>query len=461
MALRLKKARYPVLIFFALIAAVLFGSCSRLVGWGVLLWSSEDPAIPSGTVLPVYIRSNINHVWVAGIPAAYRRQNDPIDKFEVPLSQLELVGSKGKARKRAEAFSEYALTYAETLQDGLPIRDAADNGARRVYRLKQGEIIKVLDSVKGNPAISATGDPLPGEWLLVLTEGGSTGYCFSYRLKLFEHSGGPLALTRVDQEEQADPELDRLLAKTWSPEWYGTMVNTRRINPEELSRHWGFSPGQDTGMARIYLPTLDRTFSYTRIRPAGPRTWRFEGAPLQMTLNSDTILAVQYIEDGGAPRTFYFTVLPADVDDLIVQESARRESLFNAIYTQGPVYISANYGTLDFTSDGKFVWTGYRLLIPQIIPASALGSGVISMGLFLAPSLADRYDGAFSLRFDGIGSANTVVNFMYTLDAQGFRIEHVPAVNISEETVTRRAASPTVIYFFRDERSSLKKTAVN
>jgi hypothetical protein len=84
------------------------------------------------------------------------------------------------------------LTYAEAVQDGLPIRSEPDNGARRVYRLKQGEIVKVLSRAERSPAMS--GDtPLPGEWLKVLTDDGSSGYCFSYRLKLFEHTGDSLS----------------------------------------------------------------------------------------------------------------------------------------------------------------------------------------------------------------------------------------------------------------------------
>jgi hypothetical protein len=401
----------------------------------------------------VYIRSNIDQVWVVGIPDAYREPGDSIDKFEIPLPQLELVGRKKAAQERAAAFSTYARTYAETLQDGLPIREGPDNSARRVYRLKLGQIIKILAQVEGNPAISTTGEPLPGNWYRVLTEDGSVGYCFSYRLKLFEHAGGPLTVSPITAEETEDTELERVLAAAWSPESYGTMVASGRIDLEELSRHWGFSPGQDTGMARINMPGLDRTFSYTSIRPDGSRSWRFEGAPLQMSLRSDTTLAVQYSEGGGALRTLLFVILPTDVDDIIVQETERRHTLFQNLYTEGPLFSSTNYGTLAFSPEGRFTWTGYELLVPQVISPSVLGSGTVEMRLFLSPSLLNRYDGAFSLLFDGIGGPGTMVDFMYTLDAQGFRIEYVPPETLDGVIVTRRAASPVVIYFFRAARS--------
>jgi hypothetical protein len=417
----------------------------------MLLWSSEDPPIPSGTVLPVYIRSNIDQVWVVGIPEAYLSGKGGLNKMEVPLAQFELVGSRSKARKRADSFAQFALTYAENLQDGLPIRDNTDNSARRVYRLRTGEIMKVLAKAEGNPAISATGEPLPGDWYKVLTEDGTTGYCFSYRLKLFEHYGGTLAAAEAGQSEDADPDLDLLLAKVWSPESYGTMVNNRRISLDEFSHHWGFDPGQDTGIARIFLSNLDLSFSYTGIRPTGSRNWQFEGTSLTMNLRSDTTLAVQFTETGGAPHTLLFVALPAEVDDLIIQETARRETVFDTIYTQGPVFTSNNYGTISFNETGEFSWTGFSLLIPQIIPPSAPENGTISMDLFLAPILEERYDGAFTLHF---GNDAAVVRFMYTLDNQGFRIEHIPEANIEELTVNRRANSPMVLYFFKDDRPS-------
>jgi hypothetical protein len=39
---------------------------------------------------------------------------------------------------------------------------------------------------------------------------------------------------------------------------------------------------------------------------------------------------------------------------------------------------------------------------------------------------------------------------MYSLDNQGMRLEVVPDFAIEDVTVTRRAASPMVLYFFKD-----------
>jgi hypothetical protein len=145
------------------------------------------------------------------------------------------------------------------------------------------------------------------------------------------------------------------------------------------------------------------------------------------------------------------------VDDLVVQETARRQGLFEVLYSRGPSYTSHNYGTLSFEENGRFTWTGYNILVPQVIPAPALEGGVVDMRLFLANSLADRYNGAFTLRFNTAGtltsgaSRGVEVDFMYTLDNQGFRIEYVPPTSRDGIVVARRASSPMVIYFYRSE----------
>jgi hypothetical protein len=445
--------RFFRLVITLILSGVLFlslSACSGRIGWGMLLWASGNPPIPSGTVLPVYLRSNIDRVWVVGIPGAYRTEGDDIGKLEIPLSHFEFQGSRKKAEQRARVFAPYALVYAENLQDGLPIRDAPDNAAaRRIYRLKEGEIVKILAPAEGNPAVGANGDPLPGEWFEVMTEDGSTGYCFSYRLKLFEYTGGALAVEQEDEKNQDDPELDRVLTQAWSPESYGTMLNNGRVNLDDRSRRWCFSPGQDTGIARIYTAGLDQSFPYTKISQNGTRSWRFEGTNLQMSLHSATTLSVQYTEPGGALRTLLFVALPAEVDDIIDQETTRRENLFTAISDEGPVFTSTYYGTLSFTGEGNFTWTNNQRLIPQIIPAAAENYGLIDMNLYLAPSLQERYSGAFTLRFASKTGGEIPVRFLYVMDSQGLRIEYAPDTSMDGILAARRSSSPMILYFFK------------
>ncbi len=135
------------------------------------------------------------------------------------------------------------------------------------------------------------------------------------------------------------------------------------------------------------------------------------------------------------------------IDDLIIQENARRDTLFQSIYSQGPVFTSNNYGSITFTHAGGFIWTDFDLLVPQLIPPNTKGDGRVLMDLFISESFMDRYIGAFTFRFAG---SNTTLRFMYNIDNQGLRLEVVPDFAVEGIAVTRRASSPMVLYFFKN-----------
>ncbi len=425
-------------------------SCTRLLGWGVLLWSSENPAVPSGTVLPVYIRSNIDQVWVVGIPDEYRTSEDALDKYEVRLWELEFVGSKKDAEARAAEFSALAKTYAETLQDGLPIRESPGNNARRVYRLREGQIIKVLEKTDGVAAVGANGAPLPGDWYQVLTSDGSIGYCFSYRLKLFDQIAGQAVASPEVETIEEDTDLDMIFTQKWYPDWYGSMINNMQIDLADISKQWNFDPGQDSGTARVYLPGTDLSFNYSSVRKSGNRSWVFEDTSLQMTLQSDTRLMVQYTKGTGSPQNQVFVTIPISIDDIITQERERREALFETFMEAGPAFRSENYGTLTFLPGNAFSWTGFNLLVPHVIPAAVEGQGPVDMGSFVSRDLQGRYNGVIALGFSGLNqNASAIRYFLYVHDNQGIRLEYVPESSFEGNVVTRRAASPIVMYFYK------------
>jgi hypothetical protein len=430
---------------FSLFPLLAFSACSKIIGWGVLLWYVEEPAIPSGTVLPVYVRSNIEQLWIAGVPEAYR-SGEKEEMVEIPLAHLELAKNKKAAEKRALELKEYARTYAETLQDGLPVRDQPENNSRRVYRLKLGEIIKVLRKVEGVSAISTTGSPLSGDWLLVLTENGATGYCFSYRLKLFEHETGLLVQEKRDIDISGDANLDIMLSRIWYPESYGNMVASGKINIEELSKGWGFDSGTESGTARIFLPNVDLRFPYNRIKREADRSWSFEGSTLKVSLRSESSLLVQYEDQNGQQKSAAFVSFPETAENIIRKENERRQALFQAIYANGPSFSSVNFGTITFTSERRFNWPGANLPLGMLGEAT-LHSGVVDMGRYLDKDLEGSYSGALALVFDSVGGAKDELVFLYSMEPQGLRFEYVPPANMDGVTVIRSGAYSLIIYF--------------
>ncbi|MCL1815217.1 MAG: SH3 domain-containing protein [Treponema sp.] len=433
---------YSFLLFVFL---VLFASCQKkVIGWGVLLWAIGDPAIPSGTVLPVQVRSNIEQAWITGIPDAYKTGDR--DLVMVPLPHLEFFSSKGGAERFASAFAEYAVSYAETIQDGLPIRDKPENSAKRTYRLKEGEIIKILAKTEGVAAVSTTGVPLEGNWFKVLTHGGSTGYCFSYRLRIFEHTTGPLGDAPVQADTSDDRELELVLSRTWYPESYGKMISSGRLDLDALSRNHYFTAGIATGRAIIHLEK-DAVFLYRKINKTGNRSWNFDGTTLNVRLQSESALEIEWENDNKAKQTAVFVTLPASVENIVSQEKERRQNKIQALYNQGPRYVSANYGTFSVTAAGNFNWDEINSLPEEILSDTVLGNGSIDMDYGLSGEMAERYTGALALRPNTVSGSRTALVFAYTLDNQGLRMEYIPSIYAPDRSINRRSSSPFVIYF--------------
>ena len=148
----MKRLFYSLIIIFSLFLI----SCSdKIMGYSVLLWNIPEQEMQAGQVLPVYIKSNISHVYVVSNAAG--------EKFEIPLWQLTEPVKKSKVNALVEKYSENAHTYASVKLDGLPCRAEPVNTAKQVYRLRKGEIIKIL--YKGNGAKPMAGkNALEGDW---------------------------------------------------------------------------------------------------------------------------------------------------------------------------------------------------------------------------------------------------------------------------------------------------------
>ena len=56
--------------FFLLLSGlfIILTSCSNITGYGMLLWGIPEYHLQDGDIVPVYIKSNISHVYVVGLP---------------------------------------------------------------------------------------------------------------------------------------------------------------------------------------------------------------------------------------------------------------------------------------------------------------------------------------------------------------------------------------------------------
>ena len=445
-----------ILILISLLLSGVFCSCTKTLGYSVLLWSNPKHELSDGTLLKVHIKSNISQVYVVSIPGSK-------ENFEIPLWQATEPESKGKAIKQQKRFSEFEHTYASVKLDGLPIRADAVNTSKQVYRLREGEIIRCLYRGAGAAVTNGKGN-MDGEWLRVLTETGTYGWCFSHNLELFQAESfdvqnAKTTVVKMDDLKGESKGGDRaiiqsLISKRWYPESFQNMIKVARIDVNRMNPSYGFSFGISVdenadsafaGTAVLNTESAGGSWTYTDIVKKAEKEYEFAGTNLKMSIrgaNSDTMI-LQFSEK-GRPKQETLVALSENIEKLIENELTRRQSELKRIAQAGPVFKSSNYGTIKFNNENSVTWSNYKLLVPSIISSKALGSVTVTLDYFIAASLKSSYDGVLTMHFTGMEEG---VNFLYKLTDTGLRLEDASKAPIKDGVVTARSASPMILFF--------------
>ncbi|MCK9169712.1 MAG: SH3 domain-containing protein [Treponema sp.] len=428
-----------------LLLAVLFilTSCSGIMGYGVLLWDIPEHGLQDGDIVPVYIRSNISHVYVVSTPGSK-------EHFEIPLWQVTDPQPHHKAQRTARRYAEFVHQYAKVKIDGLPVRSDPGNAAKQVYRLRKNETVKLLYKGKGQ-AVMAGKTPLEGDWMRILTKDGTEGWCFSYNLDQFQTQKGGIVpeAQQTDLQEEKDTVIESVLTKTWYPDYYRTMIDKNRIDPQLMNASYCFTVDTENNKVSLNLPSIHESWEYSGTTKTGDVEYTFTGMPVKITVKSSSFIVVTYSGDNGKPRDLNFITLgeEEDVTELVAAEKERRIQECAKLYAFGPDFKSANYGRLSFKEDQSFSWKNYGLLVPSVVDSSAKNGGTLAVKFYLGDTLVSSYDGVLSFRFDGMDKD---VNFLYKIENDGLRLEDLTGASYDGNTVTSRGTSPLVLFFQKD-----------
>ncbi len=423
---------------------LLFTSCSHIMGYSVLLWNVPEHQLRDGEIVPVYIKSNISHVYVIGIPG--KTANETGGKIEVPVWQVTTPESKRRVQITAQKYKEFEHQYASVAFDGLPVRQESMNTSKQVYRLRLHEVVKILYKGKGQPVMSGK-TPMKGDWLYVLTKDGTKGWCFSYNLRQLElNADGSIVGEKVSEKEKNDPLLDEVLSKHWYPDYYSKMINSGHIDPALMKVDFGFNAGVDSGTTKLDLDSLHISWPYKGVVKLTQGNYKFTEIPIVMTIKNNNFIILSYTGANGKPEDYDFVTIDDDIASLVETEKERRSGEITSLINFGPVFKSSNYGNLELSSEGAFAWTGYKLLVPSVIPQAARKKGTVSVKYFLSSTLKKQYDGILTFRFDGVDSD---INFLYKKESGGLRLEDATGAAFKGSTVYSRGMSPLIMFFAR------------
>ncbi len=378
-----------------LLALLLVAACEPAPrGYGVVLWSAGG-ALPAAAAVEVMEESTIEDRYVV------RRAAPEGERGEEPVPvarwRVRVFPEPEPAAAFAEQYMPYAASYAYAARNGLPVRAEASATADIVYKLRDGEVVKVLQR-----------EPQPDQvgvyenyWYHLLTEGGVSGYTFGEFLPVFETRGDPYPEALRLRSE--DATLDHVLATVWRPGEFRAMVITGRYDLDRFRAEYGLFPDPEAQVFRLVTAAGTREFAYENIERVGDGRYLLRRGDtvggLRLTVQSASRLAVSYTAAGRAV-TRVFVALSSDVAELIAAERARRDQLYADLAARGARWRSTGYGTIELGAERGYRWRGFGGLVPGLLPPGLPGTGRVDFRYEPGPELAGRYDQVITFLFD-------------------------------------------------------------
>jgi hypothetical protein len=430
------KLLVPQLILCSLIALV-SSSCARNIGYGLVLWAEEGTPFQTGEILPVQQESTVEGSYLIRLPGGK-------ELAELPTWRMRLFDSREEAVQGAEDYAPYQDMFAYSQRDGLPLREEADPEARRVYKLAEGQLVKVLSRGEEQVTIGSYQD----YWYLVLTEDGFQGYCFGYYLPAFRSDGDPKA--EVEKLMAQDPMLEALLATDWRPEYFQEMVDKGRIDLTSFGKEFGFFVDPEKRQIRLVTGKRSYLWAYQSVENVGTNRYVFDGPEIggggiRINMQSTRRIICTY-SVADQVLSSVFISFDEDIEQIVTRERERREGLAEAFSSKSRVLRSSAYGNIYLEENMRFRWEDFGRLGEQIFLEKVRGTGTIDFPYYLSERVRGTFDGVITFRFDEY-ARDEGTSFLYAFEPTGVRFEYVRPQGIEDLEVVRRDSSPLVIFF--------------
>lgn len=275
------------------------------------------------------------------------------DRLWVEDWRIDPVASQEEAQKRLQAVDTRRYL---TLSLGARLWQSPDPYSEIVAQLGKGQRVRIVAIPTAEPRSPAT-------WLEVVTERGVRGFLPSYMIGSPENPAQVRTLAAlIDQSP-------------WRPRELLSMLDSGRIRLDLLRQESGFFLRPEEGLLRIvYLSgrrLISEDFVFSRISEIADDRGSFSvqgPIPLRIEWPTEQTLRVTIGRETRGEFEFVSTrdQEPDPVAARISEETAKRQDYLNRILELSHQWRSANYGLLQLSSDGSFVWTGMDRLIPYL-----------------------------------------------------------------------------------------------
>ncbi len=430
----------PRLVFAlcaALASAVLLSACGfGRMATGVVVWAPEGTKAQNGDLVWIWEQSRIRKTF-----KIERVQGG--GSFEVDQWRVRSFSGEGEAKAFQAAFAPVKDEWAVSGKQGLPVRETADANANRVYRLGEGEEVKVLAA--GDKKVKQGN--LEGSWVQILTKDGYTGWVFDYYLSLLTRAGNAVSTKKVSGA--GDQLVQSVLEQDWYPDEMRAMVEQNRINLTLFKPDAGLRATDKSFLLVLPGPTDERfELPVDKPKKIDSSTYDFGGpnkTQVQFMNTEGSHINLMFTWQ-GKPRTVPLTLLDDNVGTLVSRELATRQQQLAEILARGTTLVSPTYGTIRLNQD-SFTWSGGQ---------TALGGITETAGKIVFDWFADqqKFGREFrAVRFQFGSDQGPKKVFLYRFLKDGFQL--LPAgdddLDPVKQTVTRQPASGLSLFFnFQD-----------
>ncbi len=423
-------SKYILIPLAGLLISLLSACSGGGIGYGVVLLSPDSNALMTGSFITVKEKSEINNTYKIEQPGSQQI-------FEIDTWRVAVYEKESEARARAEAYNEYETLFARNLRDGLAIREEPSINSNRVYKLRKGQEIKIIEKSEVQEKIGGH----DGVWYRVLTKDGVQGYAFDYYLKIFDST---------DEAEEAEgPDLSPLrtmLERTYRPESYKSMREKQQVKLDRFTSEYGLFSDLENNTITIRFHNNVYEFEYDEILRLSEKRYAFPPADLELIIRSDDVIQAVFTQEDKTydPTFVYFD--SKQLQEIREQERERRSELFESLIENGPLFTSNAYGEIQFSEEQQFAWSNLDRLVPSIIPDTLYKEGRIRLDHFLNSDLRSEYTGVLAFHFDQAPA--TPVLFLYSLDGRSLKLEYVSQRNVDDRVVQQRSSSRLIMAFF-------------
>jgi len=421
-----------LLLSIVILISPFFKGCSPYKGHGVMLWTGEKLPFKTGEIINIKEYYHIDKLYIA------EYQNT---EYEIAEWRIMFFESHYDAEKFTQEYNPLINTYAFTKKNGLPVRKEPKLGQNKIYRLRSGQIIKVIGKTNEKTTIGNMVD----YWYWILTDDGYLGYTYGWNLKIIESTGDVEEQVTVLMSE--DPDLEKLLENVWRPKHVQDMIISGKIDLEYLKNDFSLIPHAGVNKIILNFEEFYREFIYIDILKPNPKTYSFSGTDLKIQMYPDDRIAVSYYDDDNLYVSKNFVLIYKNINNLITKEENRRKDMLFRFINNSSQLESGTYGIIILSKDNRFTWTDFEKLSSWVIPDNVSGNGRVDFPYYLSEDLHESYDGTITFYFDEIRDSGKT--FLYKFAQDGVKMIFIKEENIDEEEleISRLGHSPLVIFF--------------